>query len=244
MFTILVIRTVSLKKYFPSSSEFIEEARKSGGKVLVHCWQGGSRSATLLAAYLMQYHGFTRDPALALMRRTRPVTKPSSNFMADLENFERSRREHEADDDSPLPKGAAVIAENGSLVADAKYSTIRRAVVGEYVDLKTTKEVKPWEKLELGLHSMQMAELMDDHENITKQDGPLAGVVYSQLEEAVLNHFNQYFAASGFYPDDSLEQFKAALWVMRMIEVDGEPVPIGEHDLTIPPTLFIGGSGE
>jgi len=231
----------SLLRYFPTTSRFIEEARKSGGKVLVHCSKGKSRSASLLAAYLMQFHGFTRDPALALIRRNRPITKPSSPFMADLERFERNQREREADDDTPLPKGTAVVSANGSLVADAKYSTIRRAVVGEYVDLKIVKDASPKEKLELGLEAMQTAELLND--DGIKQDGPLAGVTYSQLEDAVLNQFNQYFAVLNRSPDDTSERLGRALSVMRMIEVDGEPVPIGEKNITALPTIYIGGAG-
>ena len=43
--------------------EFIESARKAGGKVLVHCWYGLNRSVTNLVAYLMKYEGMNASDA-------------------------------------------------------------------------------------------------------------------------------------------------------------------------------------
>ena len=234
----------SLEPYFGEISEFIEGARTSGGKVLVHCRKGRSRSATLIAAYLMEYHGFTRDPALALIRKTRPITKLSSKFMADLEHFERNRRIQHANDDSLLPKGVTILDSDGSLSADVQYSTIRRAIIGEYVDLSRIDDLKPWAKLVTGLEAMQRADLRQRNDNKMKQDGPLAEVTYLQLESALFNKFNKYFASSKGNSVQRMGQVKSILWTMRMIEVDGEPVPIGGKDLNIPPTLFIGGAGE
>jgi protein-tyrosine phosphatase len=39
--------------------DFAESARKSGGKVLSHCWYGMNRSVSLLVAYLMKYENMT-----------------------------------------------------------------------------------------------------------------------------------------------------------------------------------------
>ena len=43
-----------ISQHFEATREFIEEARTSGAKVLVHCAAGASRSATVVIAYLMQ----------------------------------------------------------------------------------------------------------------------------------------------------------------------------------------------
>lgn len=43
-----------LSQHFKITFDFIEEARASKKKILVHCVAGASRSATIVIAYLMQ----------------------------------------------------------------------------------------------------------------------------------------------------------------------------------------------
>lgn len=38
---------------FDEASDFIDHVEQTGGRVLVHCFEGRSRSATLVLAYLM-----------------------------------------------------------------------------------------------------------------------------------------------------------------------------------------------
>jgi len=59
-----------------SAVEFIESARKSGGKVLVHCWYGLNRSVTNLVAYLMKYEGMSASDANDLISITRIGAAP------------------------------------------------------------------------------------------------------------------------------------------------------------------------
>merc|ERR1712029_688257 len=56
--------------------ERVQSVRKSGGKVLVHCWHGHNRSVTNLVAYLMKYEGMTATEATDLIKETRPKAKP------------------------------------------------------------------------------------------------------------------------------------------------------------------------
>ena len=56
--------------------EFVESARKSGGRVLSHCWYGKNRSVTLLVAYLMKYEGMGAYEANNLIKETRPQAAP------------------------------------------------------------------------------------------------------------------------------------------------------------------------
>ena len=56
--------------------DFVEAARKAGGKVLSHCWYGKNRSVTLLVAYLMKYEGMDQSEANSLIQLTRPQSKP------------------------------------------------------------------------------------------------------------------------------------------------------------------------
>mmetsp|Transcript_36957 Transcript_36957/g.66479 ORF Transcript_36957/g.66479 Transcript_36957/m.66479 type:complete len:357 (-) Transcript_36957:57-1127(-) len=53
--------------------EFIESARKVGGRAMSHCWFGRNRSVTLLVAYLMKYEGMDSEDALHLVQKTRPI---------------------------------------------------------------------------------------------------------------------------------------------------------------------------
>ncbi|KAL7529619.1 hypothetical protein ACHAXR_003918 [Thalassiosira sp. AJA248-18] len=56
--------------------DFVESARKGGGRVLSHCWYGKNRSVTLLVAYLMKYEGMGAEEANNLIKQTRPQAKP------------------------------------------------------------------------------------------------------------------------------------------------------------------------
>ena len=61
---------------------FIEAARKSGGRVLSHCWHGRNRSVTTLVAYLMKYEGMTAKQANDLIKQTRPQADPYFDVLA------------------------------------------------------------------------------------------------------------------------------------------------------------------
>lgn len=228
-----------LAQYFPYSTQYIGKALDQGGKVLVHCSEGRSRSATLIVVYLMQTQGFYRDGALSLIRKTRPIAYPSSSFMIVMERLERSMREGRADGDtSPLPRDYEIVLADGSLAPGVSYSIIRRAVVGEYYDVSLLKDnvaINSWDQLQLALNTM---ELTDE----VALDGPLAGVSLDDLAEAVLAQFDGYFE-DAYYPRANMPE---ALWTMRLIEVDGEPVPIGQdwwNELN-PPTVYVGGAGK
>ena len=68
---------------------FIDEARRGGGAVLVHCVAGRSRSATVCCAYLMHQASAPLSVAHALhhLRECRPWVEPNSAFQAQLEQF-------------------------------------------------------------------------------------------------------------------------------------------------------------
>ncbi|CAG0883756.1 unnamed protein product [Darwinula stevensoni] len=51
--------TAPISDYFHEVSDKIYEVKKKGGKTLVHCIAGVSRSASLCVAYLIKYEGLT-----------------------------------------------------------------------------------------------------------------------------------------------------------------------------------------
>ena len=67
---------------------FIENAKEEGGRVLVHCYQGKSRSCAVCCAYLIRYENHSLSSALELVRQARSIAAPNSGFMAALEALE------------------------------------------------------------------------------------------------------------------------------------------------------------
>ncbi len=70
-----------LSKMFDGTNEFIIKALQDGGTVLVHCMFGRSRSATILAAFLIAHLSYTPMAAFALLRNTRSVVCPNPGFV-------------------------------------------------------------------------------------------------------------------------------------------------------------------
>jgi len=71
---------VNLKHHFQGCIGFIKEAITSGGSVLVHCYAGVSRSATIVIAYLMQEMAMTFNDAFQHVKRQRWFICPNDGF--------------------------------------------------------------------------------------------------------------------------------------------------------------------
>ena len=52
---------------------FLHAAVQDGGKILVHCHAGRSRSVCMVAAYLIVHHGYSRARALELIASKREI---------------------------------------------------------------------------------------------------------------------------------------------------------------------------
>jgi hypothetical protein len=61
------------------------------GRILVHCYQGISRSTTICCAYMIRYGNLKRDQALELIRSVRPKINPNSGFMSLLKSIEKEQ---------------------------------------------------------------------------------------------------------------------------------------------------------
>lgn len=69
---------------------FSDEVKKLQGRVLVHCYAGISRSATICLAYIMKSKRLTLDTAFDFVKSKRNVISPNLNFMQQLMEFERT----------------------------------------------------------------------------------------------------------------------------------------------------------
>ncbi|CAE7788028.1 DSPTP1, partial [Symbiodinium sp. KB8] len=79
--------TQDIRAHFEESSAWIASALAAGGSVLVHCFAGKSRSATLIAAFLMS-QGHALASCLELLRARRPVIMPNIGFLRQLAAYE------------------------------------------------------------------------------------------------------------------------------------------------------------
>ena len=75
-------------EYFDEANDFINKCRLDGGKILVHCKFGISRSPTFIIAYLSRYNKLTVDEALRFVCQKRSQIKPNNGFMKQLYLYE------------------------------------------------------------------------------------------------------------------------------------------------------------
>jgi hypothetical protein len=79
----------NIKAHFESATTFIHEhILKNGGRVLVHCAAGVSRSSTICIAYLMRYHQLSFAAAYAVVLEARCIIDPNPGFVAQLKEWE------------------------------------------------------------------------------------------------------------------------------------------------------------
>ena len=76
--------------FFERATNFINQAHKSGGIILVHCQLGISRSTSCVIAYMIKYMGFTTMSALEFIRKKRPQVMPNYGFLQQLMTYEKS----------------------------------------------------------------------------------------------------------------------------------------------------------
>ncbi|RWS21286.1 protein phosphatase Slingshot-like protein [Leptotrombidium deliense] len=80
--------TAELLRHWEETYRYIQEARKEGGKVLVHCKMGISRSASVVIAYLMKYKNWSLSKTLEYVKKKRNCIKPNTGFLEQLEVYQ------------------------------------------------------------------------------------------------------------------------------------------------------------
>lgn len=76
------------REILQSACEFINKAKRVGGKVLVHCNAGVSRSASLVIGYLMLQCGYGFEDAFSLVKSKRECIQPNVGFLRQLKDLD------------------------------------------------------------------------------------------------------------------------------------------------------------
>ncbi|RZB41339.1 DSPc domain containing protein [Asbolus verrucosus] len=74
---------------FDEAADLIQKVANSGGKTLVYCVAGVSRSASICLAYLMKHQGLTLLDAYNYVKLRRPKIKPNCGFFKQLIEYEK-----------------------------------------------------------------------------------------------------------------------------------------------------------
>jgi hypothetical protein len=76
--------------HFDDAGRFIDEELRAGGRCLIHCAAGISRSATILLSFLMRFRNYDLRSAFNLVKSIRRVVRPNNGFFQNLLDYERS----------------------------------------------------------------------------------------------------------------------------------------------------------
>lgn len=79
----------AILEYLDDSTEFIRTALNENpkNKVLVHCFQGVSRSATIVCAYLIATAGMTAIESIEFAQSKRGIVSPNNGFRQQLVTY-------------------------------------------------------------------------------------------------------------------------------------------------------------
>lgn len=80
--------TFNILPFLDRAVEFLQEAKDSGGSVLVHCQMGISRSTSCVMAYLIKKMNYDTLGALEFIRKKRKIVCPNYGFLEQLLTYE------------------------------------------------------------------------------------------------------------------------------------------------------------
>ena len=81
-------------KFLKMAALAIRDVTRYDGNVLVHCYAGMNRSATVTAAYLMTIKGLTAQQAIDIIKKKKPETFTPMNFRPALKSYEETLKKN------------------------------------------------------------------------------------------------------------------------------------------------------
>ncbi|MBN3272203.1 DUS16 phosphatase, partial [Polyodon spathula] len=81
-----------LLPWLDKTNGFIDKAKVSNCRVIVHCLAGISRSATIAIAYIMKTMSLSSDDAYRFVKDRRPSISPNFNFLGQLLEYEKDMK--------------------------------------------------------------------------------------------------------------------------------------------------------
>ncbi|XP_067850903.1 dual specificity phosphatase 28 [Heptranchias perlo] len=78
----------NLYKYFDRCADAIQDVGTAGGRTLVYCKNGRSRSASICTAYLMKHRHLSLREAFEHVKSARPAVEPNEGFWDQLQRYE------------------------------------------------------------------------------------------------------------------------------------------------------------
>jgi hypothetical protein len=82
--------TYHITDYIKEAIEFIDNAystNRNDGNVLVHCYMGSSRSASIVLAYLIYKYNYSLSDALLFLKDKRNIVNINVNFIDDIKTY-------------------------------------------------------------------------------------------------------------------------------------------------------------
>lgn len=108
-----------ITQHFDKAFDFIEEARRANGKVLVHCRRGISRSPAVVVGYVMRYHHQQYNEAVEFVKSRRKCVSLNLAFRQVLEGYHPDQQES-----GGQSGGGVSCSEGGDFLTDRFASTV------------------------------------------------------------------------------------------------------------------------
>ena len=76
-----------ISECFGHIGEWIDQRIDDGGRVMITCWQGHNRSATVVLAYLIKFKNMGLEAALSMVKEKKDV-RPNNAFLQQLIDYQ------------------------------------------------------------------------------------------------------------------------------------------------------------